>query len=111
MALRVENISYEDDEGYPMLVCTIDGKPARISGEQKPTLSRYGIVSLGSSFKDTHIIQPEDLPEELQRIFEGEPLRGFVRDRQFWEEVFLPFAQWARGGEPVPPQFLGNWDT
>lgn len=110
MALRVENVRYEDDEGHPLLFCTIDGKPACISGEQKPTLSRYGIVSLGSNFKDTHVLYPEDMPEELRRIFEGEPLRGCVRDRQFWDEVFVPFVEWANSGRPFDHEKWGNWD-
>lgn len=107
MALKVENISYEEDEGYPMLVCTIDGKKTVISAEQKPTLSRFGIVSIGLK---EYVLYPEDVPEELRPLLQGSPLRGCVRDRQFWDEVYVPFVEWVNSGRPFDHEKWGNWD-
>lgn len=45
--MKITNVRYALDQGsYPFLALSIDGRSASVGWEQKPTLTRHGIVSL-----------------------------------------------------------------
>jgi hypothetical protein len=84
MRLHIESAEYLLDGIYPLLKLSIDGRPAYLMAEQKPTLARAGILFLGGEFEDVVPaidFQPDD----------GEPiiLRGFTRDP-------VVFALWCQ---------------
>ena len=44
--MELTNAKYLYSDNYPLLSVEIDGKPFLISAEQKPTLTRHGIVNV-----------------------------------------------------------------
>lgn len=85
--MNCTDISWIVKDGYPLITLKIDGKPALIMAEQKPSLINAGIVFLGSKFEKSHSVE-----------FRGQVLKGFTNDRQFFEQIYLPFAQACNKG-------------
>ncbi len=79
--MDIQNARYESQDGYPILAMDVDGIPARLLSEAKPTTLRHGLVFLGNAFEA--IVPPVELATTT--------LRGFTRDRGVFR-LYLTFG-------------------
>lgn len=68
--MQITNPRYVQTGGYPILELDLDGRTARITLEQKPTLYQAGLIFLGADW--------EEAVPEIE--FQGTTLRGFTND-------------------------------
>lgn len=85
--MKIENVRWGSDHGRCHVDVRLDGYPARIRQEQKPTLIERGIISLGEEW-DRRI--PEIVLEDLAAGIGRTVLRGCTDDPTvfaLWEEI------------------------
>ena len=86
--MDITDIRWDAVQGYPVLRCQIDGRPATITSEQKPVLTALRAVYLGGEFTEYSVEVPAD--PAIARA--ATTVTGAVQDEAFWNDVFLPFA-------------------
>lgn len=74
--MKITNVKYIRQDGYPLLQLEIDGVQTTISPEQKLTLIANGIVSCGSKMADKFSV-----------VFRGNRFRGCTDDPELVEIV------------------------
>lgn len=87
--MKATNIRWDTVQGYPVLRCEIDGRPATIAAEQKPTLTALRAVYVGEEFPEYSI----EIPADPAIARAATTVTGAVQDEGFWNTVFLPFAR------------------